>query len=143
MKTLLFTAIAFIFLAACDHKDDVDEQSPLMILEEPQEGDTYKSGDIFHMKMNLSDNENLKECQMSIIPDSISSGHKSMLHGGAWEVAMNFKLSGTSFSIDEHLEVPDTIDQEPLAHGRYLYRVSCIDQAGNLTSEEVMFYLEE
>lgn len=143
MKTLVLTAIAFILLAGCDHDDDVDKEAPVMVLEEPSEGNLYRAGEIFHMQMSLSDNENLKECQMTILPDSIGGGHKSLLHGGAWEVARTFQLSGTTFSIDEHLEVPDTIDSEPLAHGRYIYRVSCIDHSGNMATEEIFFFLDE
>lgn len=143
MKTLVLTAITLFLLAGCDHDDDVDKESPAMVLQLPLEGSTYHAGDIFHMQMNLSDNENLKECQVRITPDSISSGHKSVLHGGAWEVVQTFPISGMTFAIDEHLEVPDTIDQEPLAHGKYLYRVSCLDHAGNMATEEIFFYLEE
>lgn len=145
MKKLVFALLSLVLAVACSHDEKNDDtQSPQMVLDQPKDGDIFKAGEELHMEMNLTDNENLMQCKVQILPDSIGGGgHKSVLHGGAWEVTRTFQLSGTSFTIDEHIVVPDTIGDDPLSHGRYIFRVHCTDAGGNEAIDEIRFFLEE
>lgn len=152
MKVLFYTVSIMILFASCSHDDEADTQSPSMVMENPREGDIYKVGDEFHMVMNITDNMSLMECKVQIIPDSIADDHKnttaggiykSVMHGGAWEMTRRFEISGTSYNINELIIVPDSLDDEPIAHGRYLYKVDCTDHAGNVATREIRFYLKD
>ncbi|GEM_PF-3461367 len=138
---LLLIAALTLFLFNCTNKSEDDATAPVMVMDQPVEGEKFAVGDEFHMEMHLSDNVALKSCTMEIAQGAAA---KSTTHDdGSWHYTRTFDFSGMKESaIHEHLDVPDSVENMVIVKGAYKFTAICTDMAGNQAHHTVLFSIE-
>ena len=115
MKNLFFfllLAVPFLF-TACDEDDTTD---PNIVIVEPGDGAAVMATGMLRAYVQFSDNESLSSASVMLTPND----------GGDALVNINAQPSGTDFTVDETIEVPETATV-----GEYTMTVSATDGAGN------------
>lgn len=119
---LLFAAA--IFFSACS-KEEVDNQKPVIEIEEPLDHAHFHPGDIIHFDAEFSDNVALSQFKIDIHYGG-DHGHKNSATTLKWSYEYIGELSGRNKHI--HMDIPVPAHAQA---GEYHFLVYCTDKAGN------------
>ncbi|MDR1675033.1 MAG: DUF4625 domain-containing protein [Tannerella sp.] len=122
------TATLFIVCNAC--KEDSDTTKPVILLEEPADGDLLQIGDEHgvHFDAEFLDNEMLASYKVNFHPNFDDHGHtKATSETVDFEFDKSWSLSGKNAAIHHH----EIMIPENATPGAYHLMVYCTDAAGN------------
>ena len=109
---LLLLAVPFL-IVACDEDDTTD---PNIVIVEPGDGASVMATGMLRAYVQFSDNESLSSASVRLAPND----------GGDALVDVNAQPTGTDFTVDEEVMIPETATV-----GEYTMTVSATDGAGN------------
>jgi hypothetical protein len=119
IKPMMISVLVLLFLFSC--KDDTDEISPKIFINEPSENEQFLTVDTFIVSADISDNEQLTFVEMDIVDENFKSV-------GASE---NFPISGTQKNFAAVFE----LNKPLLTSGQYYLRL----KAGDGTNQKSAF----
>lgn len=154
---IIYTASMVAAFSACTKEQEADTIAPVIDMVLPLEGDTLFINEDTHVEINISDERELDSCRFEVyanlnnlsqksflIGSSMHDAtlHDSTLHGSTlngdvpWSYSRTFILTGIKSTTlhDYAFIVPDSVGNNPIAQGAYLFEVNCWDKAGNHSS---------
>jgi hypothetical protein len=124
---LTLFSIAIISFSTSCKKDDPDTEAPVIVsVEEPLNDDTLYTGNELHVDLKVTDNEGLSQVKIDIHSAEDGHSHGKIAAGAYWEEIRIVNVSGTSFDMHEHIDIPTTA-----AAGKYHVIITAVDKAGN------------
>lgn len=135
MKTTqtLLKLIMLLFLASgiqsCK-KSDTDNQSPSIVMLEPNSGDQFSSGSTLSVIATFHDYIELGKYRIVIRWNTDAQNISPNPETAAWDFLVEEPLSGNNKSINKIINVPANIKL-----GNYDLILYCIDKAGNEVSK--------
>lgn len=141
MKTkliYLFSLTVTMFLTACSNNDDVvDNVIPVIAISEPHDMDEFAPGGEIHFNALFTDNVALAAYKIEIHEDFDGHTHgvtkQSENNDNPWSYDKVFTISGgqKTFTAEQHIEIPELINGNPISEGAYHLGVFLTDAAGN------------
>lgn len=130
---IAFFAFAAMFCASCSDDNDADTEKPVIMLDEPEDGDSLRIGDGVHFEADFSDNEKLGSYLVEIHNNFDGHGHKvSSTRVGDGTEPFFFKKSYDLGGLrNAHIHHHDIVIPENATPGAYHLVVYCTDAAGN------------
>lgn len=129
---VLSVVLCFSFYACSE--DDADTTKPVIMLDEPEDGDSLRIGESVHFEADFSDDEALGSYLIEIHNNFDGHGHKissSQTRGEDTE-AFYFKKSYDISNLrNTHVHHHDIVIPENATPGAYHLIVYCTDAAGN------------
>lgn len=131
-KPMMYLAGAFLLggvlmTEACKKPD---EEKPTLTLSEPEDGETFDSGQEIHVEGTAKDNKELSQLKIDIHDAFDGHSHGRLASGAtAFSVIRVVNLSGKEYKFHEDISIP----VNTLA-GKYHVTVSVVDEAGNLSN---------
>lgn len=123
---LLLSSIAIISFSSSCKKNEPDKEAPVIVsVSEPIEGDTLYTGNELHVDLRVTDNEALSQVKIDI-HSAEGHDHGKIAAGAFWEEIRIVNVSGTSYDMHEHIDIPATA-----AAGKYHVIITAVDKAGN------------
>lgn len=124
---LLLSSIAIISFSSSCKKDEPDKEAPVIVsVSEPINDDTLYTGNELHVDLKVTDNEALSQVKIDIHSAEDGHSHGKIAAGAYWEEIRIVNVSGTSFDMHEHIDIPTTA-----AAGKYHVIITAVDKAGN------------
>jgi uncharacterized membrane protein len=125
----VFLLVIHMFSLSSCKKNEVDETRPVISeITEPLMNDTLFSGSEFHVKLKVSDNEELSQLKIDIHSAEDGHSHGKVDASSYWETVVIVNLSGKEQLVDEHIDIP--IDA---ASGLYHVILTAVDKSGNMS----------
>jgi hypothetical protein len=122
------TALFFVVCNAC--REDSDTTKPVILMEEPAEGDILQIGGEHgvHFEVEFSDNEMLASYKVNIHPNFDNHSHtRAASETVDFEFDRSWSLSGKNAAVHHH----EIMIPENATPGAYHLMVYCTDAAGN------------
>ena len=133
-KFLSLTLLAVsIFSVSCSSDDSAqDTTKPEVLIVEPHDHDAFEAGGMIHVEVNFSDNQALASYKVDIHFDD---GHDHGVRSTEveWEYSEEGTMSGKNYTLHSEIQIPELINEMPIAHGDYHLGIYCLDEAGNET----------
>lgn len=137
-KNIFFLALSAIIcfsFTACDEEDDAaDTTKPVILLDEPADGDSLLIGDDVHFECDFSDNEALGSYLIEIHNNFDGHSHKvssNLTREGETEAFYLKKSYELNNLRNTHVHHHDIVIPENATPGAYHLIVYCTDAAGN------------
>lgn len=131
---LSLTALVFTSCSD-DDNNSVDTTRPEIALNEPGEHQEFLPGDEIHFDADFSDNTELGSYKIEIHDASDGHSHERTTNeeGVAWayDETHEFAPGLRNQNMHSHIDIPTTINGEPIKEGHYHLGVFCTDKAGN------------
>ncbi len=130
-------SLTVLFFTSCSDDDDnnVDTTRPVIVLNEPTDHQEFLPGEEIHFDADFSDNVELGSYKIEIHDASDGHSHRSAHddHDVAWayEITNQFEAGLRNQNVHTHIDIPVTINGEPIKEGHYHLGVFCTDRAGN------------
>lgn len=134
--TIALVSFGTFALVACSDDDDnggVDTEKPVIVLNEPTEHEAFLVGEEIHVDADFSDNVALATYKIEIHSAEDGHTHDDKPNAGEWFYTESHVIEGglRNHSIHTHIEVPATVDGEPIEVGHYHLGIFLVDAAGN------------
>ena len=147
MKTLqLYISVVIVFLfVSCgssggggDPEPEQDRTAPTINIKSPSANTSHTAGNDLTINVSLTDNEDLKS-YVIVISFNGAKSTKSVEEFNYNSDQDNAApiISGTSYSINYNIEVPDNTKS-----GNYKFKIDVNDSSGNKSNKEVVFSIE-
>lgn len=129
-------SLTVVFFVSCNNDDDnnVDTTKPTIVLNEPVDHEEFLPGGEIHFDADFADNVELGSYKIEIHSSSDGHGHRGVQNEGiAWsyEESHAFDAGLKNRNVHSHIDIPVTINGEPIKEGHYHLGVYCTDKAGN------------
>lgn len=137
MKFIPALLTAILVITSCNNDDDngVDTTKPVIALNEPGDDEEFLPGGEIHFDADFSDNVALGSYKIEIHDASDGHNHRSPQdsHEVAWtyETTAQFTQNAKNENVHIDIDIPLTINGEPIKEGHYHLGVFCTDKAGN------------
>ena len=132
--TYAFLVLGTISFVACSDDDDgnVDTEKPVIVLNEPTEGEIFTVGSEIHIDADFSDNVALASYKIDIHSADDGHTHKNE-EEGEWHYTETHLIEGDlkNHHIHSHIDIPTTVDGTDIMLGHYHLGIYLVDTSGN------------
>lgn len=130
------TLAAIFFITSCSNDKNTDTEKPVIILNNPKEGEIITPGTVIHFDADFSDNEALGSYKIDIHNASDGHTHRDLTTdtNAPWIFNESYTIEGDlkNTHIHKHIAVPTEITAGlPIKEGAYHLGVYLTDKAGN------------
>lgn len=140
LKILIALLTVTAFTACSDDDDSLDSEKPVIMLNDPEEGEVFAIGEDLHFDIELTDNQGLASYKVDIHNNFDGHTHSTLPNNGInpinkqeadeepWSFNQTFQITGNprTFDAHEHIQIP-----EGVAEGEYHLGIIVVDAAGN------------
>lgn len=129
-STLWMSLLFSLLLISCG-KEPADKEAPkVLVITSPADSAQF-TGDILHFKASFSDNVNLSQYKLQIVPSAGNFFPEDSVALSYWDFTRVYEIDGMDVSVFPDISIPDTI-----ASGWYDLIVNTVDASGNLSTND-------
>ncbi|HSI71192.1 MAG TPA: DUF4625 domain-containing protein [Gillisia sp.] len=150
LNSILTLFVATVFLTSCSNDDDavLDTEKPTIAITEPNNDDEIAPGEELHFVAVFTDNVELASYKIEIHDDFDDHTHAQAksshdLNPWSYEEVFTIPAGQTTFEADVHIDIPTTVNGQPISEGIYHLGVYVTDTSGNEEQAFISIHIED